>query len=182
MEARGLVQGYSYWTFSDIFEENYFNSVPFHGGFGLLTIYGTPKPSYRAYQLLHGLGKEILPVDGQHDTVDVWVLRKNGTVQILVTNWNLPLHTIKTESVVIRLTGISSVNAGYLERIDDSHANAYSAWKQMGSPDSLSFKQVAELETASELIKEPIDFILDGETISITLDIPPQGIACITIV
>jgi xylan 1,4-beta-xylosidase len=24
MEARGLVQGYSYWTFSDIFEENYF--------------------------------------------------------------------------------------------------------------------------------------------------------------
>ena len=27
MEANGLVQGYSYWTFSDIFEENYFPSV-----------------------------------------------------------------------------------------------------------------------------------------------------------
>lgn len=32
MEARGLVQGYSYWTFSDIFDENYFPSQPFHGG------------------------------------------------------------------------------------------------------------------------------------------------------
>jgi xylan 1,4-beta-xylosidase len=39
MEANGLVEGYSFWTFSDIFEENYFPSVPFHGGFGLLTVY-----------------------------------------------------------------------------------------------------------------------------------------------
>ena len=37
LEASGLADGYSFWTFSDIFEENYFPSVPFHGGFGLLT-------------------------------------------------------------------------------------------------------------------------------------------------
>ena len=56
LEATGLVQGYSYWTFSDIFEENYFPSVPFQGGFGLLNIHGIAKPAYRAYQLLHELG------------------------------------------------------------------------------------------------------------------------------
>jgi xylan 1,4-beta-xylosidase len=39
LEANALVQGYSYWTFSDIFEENYFPSVPFHGGFGLLNVH-----------------------------------------------------------------------------------------------------------------------------------------------
>ena len=50
MDAHGLVQGYSYWTFSDIFEENYFASLPFHGGFGLLNIHGIPKPAYRAFQ------------------------------------------------------------------------------------------------------------------------------------
>jgi beta-xylosidase len=44
MKARGLVQGYSFWTFSDIFEENYFPSVPFHGGFGLLNLHGIAKP------------------------------------------------------------------------------------------------------------------------------------------
>jgi transketolase len=44
MEAHGLVQGYSFWTFSDIFEENYFPSVPFHGGFGLLNLHGIAKP------------------------------------------------------------------------------------------------------------------------------------------
>ena len=30
LEARGLAEAYSFWTFSDIFEENYFPSVPFH--------------------------------------------------------------------------------------------------------------------------------------------------------
>ncbi len=59
MEAQGLVQGYSYWTFSDIFSENYFPSVPFQGGFGLLNIHGIAKPIYRAFQLLHGLGSEL---------------------------------------------------------------------------------------------------------------------------
>ena len=56
LEARGQVDGYSYWTFSDIFDENYFSSKPFHGGFGLLNIYGIPKPAYRAFELLHKLG------------------------------------------------------------------------------------------------------------------------------
>ena len=40
-----LVEGYSFWTFSDIFEENYFPSVPFQGGFGLLNLHGIAKPS-----------------------------------------------------------------------------------------------------------------------------------------
>ena len=43
-EAAGLVDCYSFWTFTDIFEENYFPSVPFHGGFGLLNVHGIPKP------------------------------------------------------------------------------------------------------------------------------------------
>src|ERR1700730_4953079 len=37
MEVSDLVNGYSFWTFSDIFEESYFPSVPFHGGVGLLS-------------------------------------------------------------------------------------------------------------------------------------------------
>jgi len=34
MEARGLVEGYSYWTFTDIFEENYMPATAFQGGLG----------------------------------------------------------------------------------------------------------------------------------------------------
>ena len=34
----------------------------FHGMFGLINLHGIPKPSYRAYQLLHETGTERLPV------------------------------------------------------------------------------------------------------------------------
>ena len=51
-----VVDGYSYWTFSDIFEENYFPSVPYHGGFGMMNLYGVPKPIYRAFQMVRSLG------------------------------------------------------------------------------------------------------------------------------
>lgn len=43
-------------TFSDIFAENYFPSAPFHGGFWLLSLHGVPKPTYRAFELLHDIG------------------------------------------------------------------------------------------------------------------------------
>ncbi|MDQ4075957.1 MAG: glycosyl hydrolase, partial [Chloroflexota bacterium] len=40
MSVSGLVEGYSFWTFSDIFAEQGMRSAPFHGGFGLLTVQG----------------------------------------------------------------------------------------------------------------------------------------------
>ena len=99
METNGLVEGYSFWTFTDIFEENYFPSIPFHGGFGLLNLHGIAKPVYRAYELLHKLGTELLPVDGIHETVDAWVVRGESSVTMLLTNHALPRHTIETQGV-----------------------------------------------------------------------------------
>ena len=94
LEASDLVQGYSFWTFSDIFEENYFPSVPFHGGFGLLNLHGIAKPTYRAFELLHRLGTERLLVDGLHETVNAWVTRDNARVSALLVNHALPRHSI----------------------------------------------------------------------------------------
>ena len=85
LEASGLVEGYSYWTFSDIFEENYFPSVPFHGGFGLMNLHGIAKPAYRAFEMLHGLGTEILPMEGIHETVDGWCVRDANSVTVLIS-------------------------------------------------------------------------------------------------
>ena len=60
----GFVNISSYWVFSDVFEEGGVLPGPFHGGFGLMTVHGTPKPAYRAFQLLHGAGDKRLPVVG----------------------------------------------------------------------------------------------------------------------
>jgi len=180
-EAQGYVNGYSYWTFSDIFEENYFSSIPFHGGFGLLNIYGIPKPAYRAFQLLHGLGEEILPVSGTHETVDAWITKKNRVVKILITNWALPRHPLKTETVTIRLGGIKNPGSCFIERIDDNHANARQAWIDMGQPGSLTPAQVMALELASAMVKEPFELKYEQGAVFIELSMPPQGSACITL-
>ena len=50
-------------------------SRPFHGGFGLMNLHGIPKPAYRAFELLHGLGEELLISDGLHPTLDAWFVR-----------------------------------------------------------------------------------------------------------
>jgi xylan 1,4-beta-xylosidase len=181
MEAQGLVNAYSYWIFSDIFEENYFSSIPFHGGFGLLNIYGIPKPAYRAYQLLHGIGDEILKVEGAHETVDVWVSKKMGTLKIVITNWALPRHDIKTEMVQLRLENPGNILSAFIERIDDTHANAREAWVKMGQPGSLSPAQVQELEAASLVTVEPIGFTVEAEFVHLEFAMPPQGIAFITL-
>lgn len=105
MGSEGMAQGYSFWTFSDIFEENYFPSVPFHGGFGLLNLYGIPKPVYRAFQLLHRTGTRQLDVEGRHATVNVWVVRGEKAATILMTNMAMPEHSAQTEFVEVQLPG-----------------------------------------------------------------------------
>jgi len=181
MEARGLVEGYSYWTFSDIFEENYFSSIPFHGGFGLMNIYGIPKPAYRAFELLHRLGTELLPVQGSHDTVDIWIVKKNGTIQVLMTNWALPKHDIKTETVNITLNGITKIKNAYVERIDDTHANPRQYWEAAGKPGSLSPRLVQDLESRSALVREQFQVSIDNNKAVIEIVLPPQAVACITL-
>ena len=181
MEARGQVQGYSYWTFSDIFEENYFSSIPFHGGFGLLNIYGVPKPAYRAYELLHRLGNNILAVDGQHETVDVWIVENKNYINVLMTNFSLPRHPVKTEIIKIQLDNITQVKEVFVERIDDAHANTRQAWVAMGQPDSLLPEQVVALEAVSTLIREPLLFKFENNSVLLEVEMLPQATVLITI-
>jgi xylan 1,4-beta-xylosidase len=146
-----------------------------------MNIYGIPKPPYRAYQLLHRLGNELLKVTGKHETVDVWVVRKKDTINIMITNWALPLHPIKTEMVKVQLDNIKKVKSSFLERIDDSHANARKAWTNMGSSGSLSNDQVSALELASSLIMEPLATRNEKGSVFVDITVPPQGVAYITI-
>jgi xylan 1,4-beta-xylosidase len=181
MEARGLVQGYSFWTFSDIFEENYFPSVPFHGGFGLLNLYGIPKPAYRAFQLLHHCGTELLEFAGAHATVNAWLIRKKDSATIILCNVAMPRHPIQTETVNLRMASVPTPRAVWIERIDDDHANPWRLWQTMGEPEYLSALQVEQLETASALQKASHPWIdADGNT-DMTVDLPPQSVAAITI-
>jgi len=181
MEARGLARGYSFWTFSDIFNENYFPSVPFHGGFGILNLHGIAKPAYHAFQLLHRLGTEFMEVHGTHETVDAWAVRKGDAVTVVVTNLAMPRHPVQTELVSFRLTGASTPRAAFIERIDEDHANPRKLWQAMGEPEYLSALQVCRLEGASVLTRDAQPLLYDQGNIDLKVDLPPQSVASITI-
>ena len=180
MNVTDLVQGYSFWTFSDIFAENYFPSVPFHGGFGLLNIHAIPKAVYRAFELLHHLGTSRLSVEGAHETVDAWVIRKERSFTVLITNHAQPRAPVATELVSVQLTNAPAPLAAYVERIDETHANPHRAWTEMGEPTYLTASQVEQLRGVSRLIKEPIGWRYETGTIHLDLDLPPHGVAAIT--
>ena len=181
MEAKGLAQGYSYWTFTDIFEENYMPAHAFQGGFGLLTLQGVAKPAYRAFELLHRLGVAELPASGVHETVDVWVVSGRDAVTVLLTNHALPRHRIATESVRVDLSGLLSPRNVYLERIDDTHANAKRLWTEMGAPALPTQREVEQLHAASHIMREPLQWTYDGDTLHLNLSMPPQAIAAVTV-
>ena len=184
LEARGLADGYSWWAFTDIFDENYFPSVPFHGGFGLLNLYGIAKPSYRAFELLHRLGSDLVfATEDEHPTVDAWVVRKpdGRGATVMLTNHALPRHPIATEHVRIRLDGAASPGAVIVRRIDADHANAKARWQALGSPTYLSPAHVADLRDASRLAPEHQPWTYEDGSLHIELDLPPHAVAAVTI-
>jgi xylan 1,4-beta-xylosidase len=181
MEATGLVDGFSFWTFSDIFEENYFPSVPFHGGFGLLTLHGIPKPSYRTFELLHGLGERQSLVDGLHETVDCFVIQKESSVTILLTNHTTPGHSIETEEIQVRLDNASEPVAASIQRIDEDHANPKRVWSDMGQPEYLNQQDVERLEEASRLVSEKQALNFHGGSVFLKTTLPAHAVAAITV-
>jgi len=81
--AAPYVDSLSYWTFTDIFEENGPRFTPFHGGFGLINYQGIRKPAFYAFEYLSRLGDEdVIDADAQS-----WIT-KSGDGQIQVLLWD----------------------------------------------------------------------------------------------
>ena len=181
MDVAGVVDAYSFWTFSDIFEENYFPSIPFHGGFGLLTLHGTAKPTYRAFELLHRLGEELMLVDGLHETVNCWVARGEEKTTVLLTNHALPGHSIETEQAIIRLHSVQKPRTAFISRIDEHHANPRRVWEEMGSPDYPSAAELDVVSEASKIIPKKQSFKWSNESVNFEIDLPPHAVAAIEV-
>jgi xylan 1,4-beta-xylosidase len=185
LDLDDVVDAASWWSFTDIFEENYFPSVPFHGGFGLLNLYGVAKPVYRGFELLGRLGTRTWPVAGTHPTVAarVGAGADDAWTAVLLTNVALPRHAIAAERVAVRLDGLAGrrPRAASVARIDATHANAKAAWLAMGSPEYLQPREVEALHAASALVDEPLEVVVEGGQLLLSLDLPANATALVRI-
>ena len=86
-QCDGLADMMSYWTFSDVFEEQGVVKQPLYGGYGLMAEGGIPKPSFNAFALLHRLGKQRIAEDSPSALV---TRRDNNTLEMAIWNLFLP--------------------------------------------------------------------------------------------
>ncbi len=183
-DNEGLVDSYSFWTFSDLFEENGQYAAPFHGGFGLQTIHGIPKPTYHVFEMLHQLGSERLTVSGgENSTVEVLAVKeKDHRIDLLVFNHNIPEDLIKAEDIEIQISGLKSVRPVRVLRVDDYHGNPKHKWVELGSPEYPSHSQIAKIRKASLLTNEPLCYDEKEGEFLLRLEIPPHGVALIQLI
>lgn len=169
-ECDGLTKMMSYWTFSDVFEEQGIIKTPFYGGFGLIAEGGVPKPAFNAFLLLHMLGTQRLPVDS--DSVLATRSRKNQ-LEIAVWNYSAPEAMGTAKQITLQFTGLHGNRKVVIYRLDAEHGNALAAYDAMGTPASPTQQQYEQLQNAAKL-GAPQQVKLKGNQITLTL--PPKAL------
>ena len=165
-ECDGLVDMLSYWTFSDVFEEDGPIAQPFEGNFGLRAKGGINKPSYYAYGLLHQLGTTRIPNISNNVLVT-----KTTTGDLVVAAWNLvdPGQHGTTRTVKLMFHGVPANARISLERVDSDHGDVLKSYSAMGQPLDPTPVQVERLNRESAL-PAPQRLQLKGGQLDLTLE------------
>jgi xylan 1,4-beta-xylosidase len=170
-QCDGLVDMMSYWTFSDVFEEQGVVKTPFYGGYGLLAEDGLPKPAYAAFALLHKLGDERLTLNSDSALL---TRTADGTLVMALWNYAPPGQSGPSKSVTVRFQHTVAASAT-LWRLDAEHEDFHDAYAKMGSPAYPTPAQIHELRKATEMVA-PETRALKNE---LTLEIPARGLVII---
>ena len=174
-QCDGLTEMMSYWTFSDVFEEQGVIKIPFYGGFGILAEDGIPKPAFDAFELLHMLGTERLPAAAE----DVLATRrKDGS--LVIAAWNLvePGAGGADKTIDLDFKDVAADAHATVRRVDAAHGDTLDTWKKMGSPQYPTQAQIAALRKAAEMGPPQVESLRGSR---LTLTLPPMGLAVIEI-
>jgi xylan 1,4-beta-xylosidase len=174
-QCDGLTEMMSYWTFSDVFEEQGVVKQPFYGGFGLIATGGIPKPSFYAFQVLHRLGDQRL--ENSNPKV---LVTKTSEGYLSVAVWNIvnPGSTGEAKSVKLDFKGVKPDSRIRISRVDEEHGNALALYEKIGSPRYPTEDQVREMREDSRLPDPQYDELTEE---SYTLHLPVNALVVIQV-
>jgi len=147
-QCDGLVDMMSFWTFSDVFEENGPIAHPFEGHFGLIAEGGIKKPSYNGFALLHKLGHQRIANQATNVLV---TKREDGST--VIAAWNLVDPDTKGSSrrVKFEIKGIRPNASISVSQLDQEHGNVMAAYEAMGKPQYPTQAQIDALNDKGAL-------------------------------
>lgn len=181
MKSDGLIDGLSLWCFSDLFEEIEFFPEPFCGGFGLLDVYGIPKPSFYALKLLNMAVGDYYTDNCDGSTAEYAVFKNEKSIQILLWNQSFTDKSDKACSVTFKTELPANPQKVSIFKIDESHCNPLKVWKEMGSPETLKPAQVDYIKSRSSLVEEPLDYRSENGALYVDTEICSNEIQMIVI-
>jgi xylan 1,4-beta-xylosidase len=174
-----------------------FEDQPYFAGFRELATNGVDKPVLNAFRVLGLLGNDRVKVSSSAalateevvhggvralPDINAIATHKDREIEILVWNYHDDDVPFPATSVDLEIAGLpSNVTRGLLEhfRIDSDHSNAFTAWKEMGSPQSPSASEYDRLQQAGQLqqLTSPAWMDIQRGTVQLHLTLPRQGLS-----
>jgi xylan 1,4-beta-xylosidase len=186
-QCYGFTQAMSYWSFSDVFEEQGVVKTPFYGGFGLISADEIPKPALNAFAMLHQLGNSRIKVDSDDALA---TRRADGSTAIALWNYAPPFGTGPTYTpppavpgrskiFTLELDGVAPTARVQLWRLDADHGNVIKTYDAMGRPAFPTRDQIATLRAAGKPAPPELAALKAGR---LTISVPPQGLVLIKVI
>jgi len=174
-ECDGLVDSMSFWTFSDVFEEDGPFPKPFIGRFGLRAKGGINKPSYYDFALLHKLGDQRLP----NASKDV-IVTEAAQHTLVIAAWNLvdPGRQGSEKTLHLIFRNVPANARVTIQRVDSDHGNVLKEYAAMGEPLDPTPAQVEQLNRETALPSPEQTHLTAG---SLELDLTPNALALIRV-
>jgi len=176
-----------------------FEDQPPFAGFRELATNGIDKPVLNAFRMFGRLEGErveaassgALPIEdvvrnGVRGLPDVSVIAVRGDRDVDVMVWNYHDDEVPAADAFIDLNvdGLpAAARHAVIEHfgIDRTHSNAFTTWKEMGSPDSLSVDQRERLERDAQLqlVDSPQSIVVDNGKVPLQFGLPRQGMSLV---
>jgi len=185
-QCDGLVQSMSYWSFSDVFEEQGVVRTPFYGGFGLLAEDSIPKPVFNAFAMLHRLGDQRIAISSKSALA---TKRSDGSLVLALWNYAPPVGTGANytpqpastgpeKTFKLHLKDVPANAAVQIYRLDYDHGNVIKAFDAMGRPPFPSRAQIAQLRAAGKAAPAEHAALSQG---TLTITVPSQGLVVVEV-
>ncbi|ANX00826.1 xylan 1,4-beta-xylosidase [Thermoclostridium stercorarium subsp. leptospartum DSM 9219] len=152
-EAGEYADSYSYWTFSDVFEEYDVPRSAFHGGFGLVALNSIKKPVFHTFEFFANAGKELLYRDEN-------LIVTRDDKRYVIIGWNYH-DTRKGEpgpdkEYVLSIPSIGQQAILIKKQVGGNYANPLQTWSNLGKPRTLNKEQRKILMAASEPLQTDV--------------------------
>lgn len=178
-----------------------FEDQPYFAGYRELATNGIDKPVLNTFRMLGMMRGErvkltstaaadaqsvLQPGAGKIEGVDGIAVRQERGLDVMVWNYREEEAGEPARKTAVEISGLpetlKTINLEMFQ-MDGEHSNSYAAWQRMGSPQSPTTKQYAELESSGKLqrVGPALAVHIEKGKGSVMLDLPVEGVALLRV-